>query len=623
MPDSVVPSGNIADIRAQVEAQIREEGEHFPAPIVVPATPIIDSERIMLCLNSNERGDGILYADLLRDKFIYVKSTEKWLEWLGHHWGIDKSHKYLRAVEDVAMTYLNEAIALEQPITRTTEALTAANLEVTAAKERVKAAKEAANAPALYQADLEAKAAASEASRLAFELAILGKKKKKLMARVDRLRGLIGAKSCATWSHVVEPAMYVIGEELDQRPWLLACENGVIDLQLAELLPGRPSDLLVKNVPVPYLGIDTPCPEWEKLLGSSLPDPEIRLFVQRLFGYAITGFCHEQILACFIGEGSNGKGIIFETIQAIMSELCWRILPEMILEQKTPRTSGSVSSDIVALRGRRIIIASETDEHTRISASKVKGLASEDTMNARGLFVEETNFGPTHTMFIQSNYIPHGLTADLALRRRLVIIPFLYSFVSDIAAEEAKTPSRIGFFKPKDDKLMENLKKEYSGILSWLVRGCVMWQQMGLAPPKQITANIEDHRVSEDYLEQFLNSHCLRPYNPLKTYNQGDMSQVGDDQYVCDKDKCLDKDPVTSPDQWRYIGSGVTSEEWIPFKEFRVLYQSWFVERISEGKKYLPTAQKIGKSLREKGYVTGERGGQNRLYGVRIINREV
>jgi putative DNA primase/helicase len=618
-----VPPPTPDDIKAQVEARIREEADHFPEPVATPAASAIDSERVMQCLANNERGDGILYADLQRDRFLFVKDDKKWLTWRGHHWRVDKKDEYLRGVEVVAMAYLDEAVALDTPIKRTTDSLLSANAEVAAAKSRVKAAEKASDTAAHDQADREAKAAAVEANRIAGELSALTSKRKALTRRVERLRSLVGAKNCATWAHVVENPLAIVGEELDQRPWLLACENGVIDLETAELLPGRPADLLVKSVPIEYLGIDTPCPDWDALLESSLPDPEIRLFIQRLFGYAITGFCHEQILACFTGEGSNGKGVIFETIQAILSDLCWRILPEMILEQKTPRNSASVSTDIIALRGRRIVIASETDEHCRISAAKVKELTGADTLNARGLFVEETNFGPTHTLFIQSNHIPHGLTADFALRRRLVLIPFLYSFVDDIAAEELKTPARIGFFKKKDDQLTVNLKGQYPGILAWLVRGCIMWQRQGLAPPPQIVANIEEHRVAEDYLEQFLSSHCLRPFNPKRVYNQGDMAQFGKEQYVSDKDGNQGNTLDSAPNPWRYVGAGIKGDEWIPFKEFRELYQKWFVERITEGKKYLPTSRGIGKKMREKGFVTLEKAGQTRLFGVRILSREV
>ena len=618
-----VPPLTPEQIKEKVEERVLLENEHFPDPVSTPGPSTVGSELVMQCLANNEVGDGILYTHLQRDRFLFVADDKKWLVWRFHHWCLDRKNEHLRGVEAVATSFLEEAKALDVPIDRNTESLQEANAEVSAAKKRVKQAEKDKDASALYQADLEARTAAENASRFADILRGLLSRRKALTRRVDRLRSMVGAKNCAAWATVVENSLTVLSEELDQRPWLLACENGVVDLETAELLPGRPSDLLVKSVPVEYLGLDAPCPDWEALLESSLPDPQVRAFLQRLLGYAITGFCHEQILACFVGEGANGKGVIFETIQSIMGDLCWRILPEMILEQKTPRNSSSVSTDIMALRGRRIVIASETDEHCRISAAKVKELTGADTLNARGLFVEETNFGPTHTMFVQSNHIPHGLTADFALRRRLVLFQFLYSFVDDIAAEEAKTPARIGFFRKKDDQLTARLKSQYPGILAWLVRGCALWQKHGLAPPPQILANVEEHRRNEDYLEQFLTTHTLRPWNPKRLYNHGDMAQFDTAQYSSAADGNQGNHVDDHPDKWSYAGRGVDADDWIPFKEFRELYQKWFVERITEAKKYLPTAKGTTKKLREKGYVTDERGGQVRLFGVKILSREV
>ena len=618
-----VPLLTPEEIKAKVEERVQAENEHFADPAATPDATAAGSELILQCLANNEVGDGILYTHLQRDRFLYVSDDKKWLVWRSHHWSLDRKSEHLRGVEAVATAFLDEAKDLDGPIDRNTASLQEANAEVAAAKKRVKQAEKDKDASALYQADLEAREAAEKASRFAAVLSGLMSRRKALTRRVDRLRSMVGAKNCVAWAAVVENPLSILSEQLDQRPWLLACENGVVDLETAELLPGRPSDLLVKSVPVEYLGLDAPCPDWEALLESSLPDPEVRAFLQRLFGYAITGFCHEQILACFVGEGANGKGVIFETIQAIMGDLCWRSLPEMILEQKTPRNSSSVSTDIMALRGRRIVIASETDEHCRISAAKVKELTGADTLNARGLFVEETNFGPTHTMFVQSNHIPHGLTADFALRRRLVLFQFLYSFVDDIAAEEAKTPSRIGFFRKKDDQLTARLKSQYPGILAWLVRGCALWQKHGLAPPPQIVANVEEHRRSEDYLEQFLTTHTLRPWDPRQSYNNGDMAQFDTAQYASIADGNRGCHVDDRPDLWRYIGKGVDDEEWIPFKEFKELYQKWFAERITEAKKYLPTGKGTSKKLREKGFTVEERNGQVRLYGVRILTHEV
>lgn len=69
----------------------------------------ITSTFVRECLYANELGDGMLFAAIHQDKFLYNKSSGSWLNWDGHHWGEDEMAKSMSAVEDVALRYLKEA----------------------------------------------------------------------------------------------------------------------------------------------------------------------------------------------------------------------------------------------------------------------------------------------------------------------------------------------------------------------------------------------------------------------------------------------------------------------------------------------------------------------------------
>lgn len=47
-------------------------------------------------------------------------------------------------------------------------------------------------------------------------------------------------------------------------------------------------------------------------------DDDLLAFVQRLFGYAITGDPRERILPIFWGGGRNGKSTLLETVSAAL-----------------------------------------------------------------------------------------------------------------------------------------------------------------------------------------------------------------------------------------------------------------------------------------------------------------
>ena len=66
-----------------------------------------------------------------------------------------------------------------------------------------------------------------------------------------------------------------------------------------------------------------------------------------------------------------------------------------------------------------------------------------------------------------------------------------------------------GLDLPKDEDLPDKLRAEAPGILSWLVQGCLAWQQEGLAPPEEVTRAIAAYRAEMDVLAEFLEDRCL------------------------------------------------------------------------------------------------------------------
>lgn len=594
MPDSLpIPD----DYASQVAARVALEAELLPAPEEIPKPELITPKLIRQCLANNEVGDGILYAAQHRERFVYVKKSQEWMVWLGNHWEQDVMDEHLRGVCDVATTYLEECKKLDIPLGTLQEelaevqsALKAANKVVADANKRAKKAAASGDDTALEAVHPSGLAAEAEAVRLEdrqndlkTQISVLKTEQKAFHRRIDRLRTTAGADHCAEWAHIVENPLAITGDEIDQHPMLLACNNGVIDLRSGELHPGNPADWLVKASPIDYLGFDTPCPEWEKFLISIQPDESVRDFLAPLLGYGITGLSIEQFIAVFIGPGRNGKGIMFEMIEQILGPLYWAIQSELLLESKNARSSAGASPDIVALRGRRIAAASETDEGRRISAARIKELTGSDTLNARLLYDKrDTNFRPTHKLFLRSQHIPVGLTKDFALRERLIFIKFPYMFVDDPEAKAKEDPPNAEMFRLKDRGLKAKLMQELPGILAWLVRGCARWQKDGrLMPPASLLQAVEDLHLAEDYTGRFLADCC-----------------------------------VTASDSDYEIYGHLYSSFVAWYKEEEC------IEDNSPGAKYIPTSKTFSKELKAKGYRSPDKattGGTKRVHGLQLL----
>jgi putative DNA primase/helicase len=412
------------------------------------------------CIQANELGDGQMFATLNRGRYVLNRNSGEWLLWSGHHWAIDKDGAgALIAVESVSARYLDEARRLVDEIANTKET-------------------QKLNSLCEYQ--------------------------KTIYKRVNKLRSDRGRKNCLQFAHTSEYGLSISGDQLDTEPWSLPCRNGVINLKTGELEPGRPEDYLMVAAPTQWQGISAPCPVWEQmLLDCQDGNSDMVSYLRRLFGYAITGLHREHILPVFWGQGRNGKGTIIETLKSVLGlELAAPVQAEMLLDQAFARSSSGPSPDIMALKGVRLAFASETDDGRRISPARVKWLTGGDTLKARNPHDRyETSFVPSHTLFLLTNHKPHAPSDDFAFWERLHLIPFPISFVSRIPRQDNE--------RRADEELEDKLRSEYAGILSWLVRGCLEWQQDGLDPPPLVREATAGYRRDEDMLADFIDECCL------------------------------------------------------------------------------------------------------------------
>ncbi len=449
------------DIKRQVEERVKAEAQEVKEE--TSGDEKLTSKFVRECLYANEFGDGSIYAHIHDGQYLFNKTAGEWLSWTGHHWQRDIMDDSLAVVEGVSKIYIDEAVNIATRIG-----------ELAGDKNEEK------------------------------KVNILIKTQEAVYKRISRLRTERGRVNCLKFAHT-NPVNHlsIEGEEFDQLHWLLGCANGVVDLKTGRLSDGRPGDLISKASPTEWKGIDEPAPEWEQFLNQIFKgNADIVEYIGRLFGYGITGLTREHILPIMWGKGRNGKGTMIEIIKYVLGPLAAPIRSEMLLDQGRTSSSSGPTSDIMSLRGLRIAFASESDEGRRFSPSKVKWLSGGDTLVGRAPHDKyETYFSPTHKLVLMTNELPHAPSYDFAFWERVHLIPFELSFVD----RKSQTDDEL----PADKELPERLQKEAPGILAWLVRGCLAWQDKGLAPPVIITEATAEFRRDEDTLADFIEECCF------------------------------------------------------------------------------------------------------------------
>ncbi len=458
-PEQQEPLQDVDAIQAAVLAIAERERESLSVDNEDPGQGI-DSSAILSALFQGEDGDAALYVALHRDILIFDHAAQRWYIFRKHCWEEDLIGEALARVQAVIDLYSLEA-------------------------KRQGWLKHKANQAG--KGDAEQKAASLE---------------KELLKRVEKLHSLPRKKAVLVLAQSGKDSLGKTGQGWDADPWLLACRNGVINLKTGELRPGTPEDMIKTACPTEFKGLDEHAPAWDAFLEATFQGlAEITEYMARLLGYGITGCTTEHVIPIFHGRGRNGKGTLLETVRGVLGPLSFKTKAEALLDQGL-KSSGSADADTLAMRGRRLVFASETNEGRRLNAGKLKELTGGDTLNARGVYARyPVEFRPTHLLILMTNSKPRASANDYALWQRLHLIPFNVSFVSNPDPDKS-------YEQKADPDLPEKLKAEASEILAWLVRGCLAWQKKGLNPPQIIQDATQEYQASEDLISQFLEDCC-------------------------------------------------------------------------------------------------------------------
>jgi putative DNA primase/helicase len=275
-------------------------------------------------------------------------------------------------------------------------------------------------------------------------------------------------------------------DQWDADPWLLNTPGGVVDLRTGETRKHRLEDFMTKATAVTP-GVDSP--RWlaflDRVTGG---DRELRDYLQRLAGYALTGSTREHVLPYAHGNGGNGKGVFIGAIAGAMGSY-HKTAP---IETFTASNGDRHPTELAMLRGARLVTAQETEEGRRWAESRIKMLTGGDVVSARFMRGDFFEFQPQFTLLIAGNHKPGLRSVDEAIRRRFHLIPFTVT----IGADE------------RDETLPEKLKAEWPGILAWAIEGCLEWQRQGLNPPAVVRAATDAYLDGQDALGAWLEEAC-------------------------------------------------------------------------------------------------------------------
>ena len=175
-------------------------------------------------------------------------------------------------------------------------------------------------------------------------------------------------------------------------------------------------------------------------------------------GYCLTGYIREHKFVLCTGGGRNGKSLIIEAITHVLGEYAKQLPPHALLERHTQHPEW-----LARLDGARFASAGDMPAgswNLPLLKMLVAGTPVAAHFMRRGSF----DLHPIVKIMMAANQKPSMRTVDVAIRERLVLIPFPRTFTEDEV----------------DKKLPEKLKNEASGILTWALEGAQQYLKEGL-----------------------------------------------------------------------------------------------------------------------------------------------
>lgn len=279
-------------------------------------------------------------------------------------------------------------------------------------------------------------------------------------------------------------------EEFDTDPWVLNCQNGVLDLMTGELREHRREDMHAQQTACDF-DPNARSEDWDRAVNDALDGHEGTVaYVQKVFGYALTGDVSEEKFWLFHGESGAGKTTLLDAFGGMLGDYT-RVMSYRSLTRATyVSSSGNASEDIARLAGGRFVVASEFERDTRLAEALVNSITGGEVIQARRLYQSTFEFHPQFKLFLAANHKPNitGFPQS-GIWRRLQIVPFLHK----VENVDRHLKRRLGTPEAR------------AAILTWALEGCLRCRQEGLGDVPEVAQEaLDEYRQESDPWSRFL-----------------------------------------------------------------------------------------------------------------------
>ena len=212
-------------------------------------------------------------------------------------------------------------------------------------------------------------------------------------------------------------------------------------------LVNHSSEIFTTNL-LPYnYDPEIKCPRFIQYLNEVFINDQQKInFVQEAIGYSFHKSIPKPAIFFLIGDGSNGKSVLINTLVQLFGE-----------RNASNISLNSLSNEyyILTLFGKMINISGETPQKKQINTDVIKAVVAGDWVTGRSPYEKPLKFRPYAKHYLAMNETPMINDNTHGMWRRIYIVDFPRKFSED----------------EMDTELPQKLLLELPGIFNWALEG--------------------------------------------------------------------------------------------------------------------------------------------------------
>lgn len=236
-------------------------------------------------------------------------------------------------------------------------------------------------------------------------------------------------------------------DKLDQDPYLMGFNNGVMDFREKVFRPGKPDDYISKSTHINYVKLDKNDKQQQEIVA------EITEFMHQLFpveeqyqymfdhlASTLIGNSINQTFTMYTGEGRNGKSVMISLMAKILGDYKVEVPLSLITGRRVQE--GGTSAEKAALKGARYAVFQEPQKGDKINEGKMKELTSgKDPITCRAPYMASMiTFIPQATFAVACNVMMEVDSNDGGTWRRIRVSEFQSYFTENPVKGDVNKP---------------------------------------------------------------------------------------------------------------------------------------------------------------------------------------